>query len=224
MRLFAFTAIVSIGCTTVDEPISDLYDISIDQENEIYSSNPYTDIGIVYQKLLSIYRLEKHITVDQIKPQLQHTIISNRLQIIEPNGADFSSKSTITSDTTTLSDIIDNSLLSPPAKDTLIIFTENLSDFNGQVPELALQYIHSFELDITSDLSLNNYDKQVILTFASLVKSSNTFPLNEEEDEDYQNDKDWDISIGNMIGYLTISLSQTPETMAEEILKNINGF
>lgn len=222
MRLFAFTAIVSIGCTTVDEPISDLYDISIDQENEIYSSNPYTDIGIVYQKLLSIYRLEKHITVDQIKPQLQHTIISNRLQIIEPNGADFSSKSTITSDTTTLSDIIDNSLLSPPAKDTLIIFTENLSDFNGQVPELALQYIHSFELDITSDLSLNNYDKQVILTFASLVKSSHPFPLN--EDEDHQNDKDWDISIGNMIGYLTISLSQTPEAMAEEILKNINGL
>lgn len=222
-KLCVLTAILFFSCNTSDEPIIELTAIDPEPDQESYMENPYHDLGGFYHKLLSTYQTQQDLKVNDINEQLHYTLITNDLTILKAKSGVTSAK--YTTEGISISDLIDNSSLSQLGKASLYGFTQDLLSYNGEEVGVVLQAIDSYESQVINNSNLSSYDQQVILIFISLVKGIEENQSNILlDEEDKQNDADWYIIIGNMYGYLNIALSQSPEDMANEIFKSLNGL
>lgn len=221
-KLYVLTATLLISCNASDDPIIEL---NSESNQEFYSTNPYKGIGSFYQNMARTYHAGEPIKIKQLSEQFYYTLDTNNITISRANpvGSGFSAKNT--TEDTSLYDLIENSQLSQLGKTSLHGFTDDLLNYNGEQINIVLQAIAIYESDIIDSTNLSSYDKQVILTFISLVEADvenqSTILLDEEDD---QNDEDWDIIIGNMIDYLNIAFSQSAQQMANEMYKSLLGL
>ncbi|WP_417359137.1 hypothetical protein [Galbibacter sp.] len=228
--LFTITAIFILSCNTTHDLDLDLEQIYPVEDKGIYDTNPYYPLGDLYQSLLTTKKPQEDVELSTIYKQLNATLLSNSIQILESKSkVSFTeTKHELFLGEVSLSELIDNSLLSEIAKTSLYGFTQDLVEYNGKNLDWVLQQINSYELETVNNDSLNSYDKQVILTFIVLVKSTDDMQdplilsLDEEEDEEEEEeDLDWTISIINMHSYLGIALSETTEEMAQQLFSNL---
>ena len=88
--------------------------------------------------------------------------------------------------------ILDNSLLSPQAKQEVYSFINDIIDKKERRFEKNYDWIISFENTILQG-NYSSYEKEILLSLTSIARYS--LFLKKRRD-----DKDWDLSVGNLTG------------------------
>jgi|GEM_PF-2916032 len=189
--LLAFVSLTS--CSTKNETYNDLYGeeqtLIITPENH---KNPYDYIGAQYLKL------------DQ--EDLQKNGLTNRFNSIQNKSTN--SDYTIYSNNT-LTNLISASQLTLPARESLLGFTSTVLNLNQESYSILYTYIVNYENEVVDSNIYYTEDKRIILSFASIVRYAayqNSFIQTQSEgddDEEEIEDEDWNISVGNMTGWLS---------------------
>src|SRR5690606_29453506 len=91
-----------------------------------------------------------------------------------------------------LLNIVGTSILTNNAQSDLLDFIEALFENKEDEFESLYTFITSFETEISTGSQFNNEDKRVILTLCSIARYSVYY-------EKKRKDKDWEISVGNII-------------------------
>ncbi|KIA95603.1 MULTISPECIES: hypothetical protein [unclassified Flavobacterium] len=176
-------------------------------------ANPYDSIGRLHNEVLEIYLAANSgsITIEDIMVQIQSIGLSNTFNIVQDCSAPTSINiiNTILSDPLNNGDtIIENSVLSPQAKTKIKIFLNSLAMIQSNPYDDIYESITTYESEIISNHLLNNVDKRVMLTTASIARYSIYY--------EKKKDRDWDSSYGNHIGGIIGALdpSLSPVIMA----------
>src|SRR5690606_37837062 len=158
---------------------------------------------------------------------LTHNITLKRSNF-KPNPTEIPND--LAADKASLLELIKNAALNESAKISLYGFMEDLSKYNGDSRDFVLRQVNNYELETINNTSLTSYDRQVILTFITLVKNSNKLyndsieRAEDDEDEDELEDQDWDLSVGHLIACLDIADSETVHEMAQAMHKSFKDF
>tara|TARA_R110002020_G_scaffold113688_1_gene261521 strand:+ start:9529 stop:10119 length:591 start_codon:yes stop_codon:yes gene_type:complete len=106
--------------------------------------------------------------------------------------------------------IITGSDLTLEAQDSLLDFAVALLDMQDEGYGDLYDFIISYEAMVAAHTTFTERDKQVILTFSSLVRYA-AYPgsTSMTEDGDEEEDEDWDLSVGNIMQYILIALDGT---------------
>lgn len=108
----------------------------------------------------------------------------------------------------TLAALLANSGLSPDGQVGLLGFVETILTQQHEGYPILYTTIVDFETWVMDQSGLTVFDKQVILTFASLVRHA-TYPDVTAQTSTEVEDEDWDLSVGNAIGLIYLALEHT---------------
>src|SRR5690606_11706083 len=103
--------------------------------------------------------------------------------------------------------------LTLPAQVTLKNYITVLLDFDPSDYNDLYVYIIDYEAQILEDALLTAEDKQVILSFSSIVRftafgdGAITTQSEDEDDDDEDDEEDWDISVPNIMDWLLTVLN-----------------
>ena len=228
-------AIVLYSCNTSDDLTLDLKELATETGKEKFTgNNPFEQIGSYYQRMLAISDLENDLEFIDIYNQLNQALLTHNITLkrsnFKPNPTEIPND--LAADKVSLLELIKNAALNESAKTSLYRFMEDLLKYNGDSRDFVLRQVNNYELETINNISLTSYDRQVILTFITLVKSSpshnNAYIQqaneDEDEDEDELEDQDWDLSVGHLIACLDIADSETVHEMAQAMHKSFKGF
>ncbi|MEH6680367.1 MAG: hypothetical protein V7724_07445 [Sediminicola sp.] len=111
-----------------------------------------------------------------------------------------------------LQSIITGSDLTLEVQDSLFDFAMDVLDIQYDGYGTLYDFIIGYEAMVAAHTTFTERDKQVILTFSSLVRHA-PYPGNTtmSEDEDEEDDEDWDLSVGNIMQYIQIALDGTAD-------------
>lgn len=171
------------------------------------SNNPYDWVGELYRQMFEQYmKSGDYSSLEQLTVAVNGYFLENNTlsgkgpfpALQQGNKVDGGQ---------TLEGIISGSGLSPAAQANLLDFTETVMAVQDDGYGALYGYIIGYESLVTGNLSFTERDKQVILTFTSLVRYG-SYPYSTvstaTEDEP---DDDWNNTVGNMIGYIEIALA-----------------
>lgn len=216
--------LIMISCTS-EENIEDL---TIDKKDNFQrpgmilsgpenASNPYDSIGRLHNEVLEIYlstnsdnSLSENLTED-IMAQVQLIACSGTINIAQDCNSSFAYNTIntiVTNPENSTVSIIENSILTPQGKADLRTLIDSLAAIKDESYQDIHGFITSYESEILSSTVLNNQDKRIILTTSSIARHSVYY--------DEIRDRDWDSSVGNIIGGTVGALnsSLSPVTMA----------
>lgn len=225
-------ALFIIGCSTSNDLTIGLEDLETDAINaeETFGANPFEQIGPFYQRMRTTYNLQNNMKLKDIYNQLNQTLLAYNIEVKGSNNDSMPNEipSYFLADETTLLSMIENSALNETAKTSLYEFMQDLLNYNGDNYDFVLAQVYKYESETINNKYLTSYDRQVILSFTSLVKNShghqNALAHQANEDEDELEDQDWDISVGETVVYLDISLSESIQEMVQAMYESFKGL
>lgn len=109
-----------------------------------------------------------------------------------------------------LEEMIANSGLTSAAQSSLIDFIDTVMLIRKEGYGALYDYIIGYEFLTMGHPSFTRYDKSTILTFTSLVRHGTYAHSMASTDTEGEPDDDWNNTIGNIIGYLEIALTENP--------------
>lgn len=174
------------------------------------NNNPYDWVGELYRQTFEQYMMTgNYSSREQLERAVsEYFLENNALTGKEPVPALHQSNKM--DGEQTLEGIISGSGLSPAAQANLLDFIETVLVVQDDGYGVLYGYFTGYESLVTGNLSFTERDKQVILTFTSLVRYG-SYPYSTvntaTEDEP---DDDWNNTVGNMIGYIEIALAENP--------------
>ncbi|MCD0474055.1 hypothetical protein LPB87_06570 [Flavobacterium sp. EDS] len=177
------------------------------------NTNPYDSAGRLHNEILEIYLATSsgNTLIEDIMAQIQLIGLSNTFNIVQ----DCSAPTSINIINTILinpqssgSAIIENSVLTVPAKAKIATLLNSLALIKTNPYEDIYEFITTYESEILLNDLLNNEDRRVILTTASIARYSIYY--------EKKKDRDWDSSAGNHIGGLVgaLDINLSPVIMA----------
>src|SRR5690606_20572405 len=175
-NLCVIMAIVLYSCNTSNDLTLDLKELATETGKEKFTgNNPFEQIGSTYQRMLAIADLEKDLEFIDIYNQLNQVFLTHNITLkrsnFKPNPTEIPND--LAADKASLLELIKNAALNESAKISLYGFMEDLSKYNGDSRDFVLRQVNNYELETINNTSLTSYDRQVILTFITLVKNSN---------------------------------------------------
>lgn len=160
------------------------------------SENPYDEIGMLYYNLLDIYLTSANTanSIENCAIELNRLLAASYLgQATIPINTDFT--------------ILINQIITDPEKELYIFISEmglsltvaaKINDLIGLVVSYTnnpyaetLTAINSFENEVLSHATLDFQEKEILLSVTSIFKVS--------IDDNRNKDKDWDLSVGNIV-------------------------
>ncbi len=200
--LFSFPVLL-ISCSIPDEiteeteVITKLNEVLLKNSELIpqNNANEYDSIGILQNHLLDIYLSanHNHTSIEEVNDEIQSLIFvgtglfnSIPTHLVVDQIIDI-----MNSPESSLNTIISNSHLTNEAKSNLTDFIDSLLLLQDEEYEDIYQFIIFYESSVIENRLLNNEDKRVILITSSIARHSIYYERN-------QNDKDWEVSVGNI--------------------------
>lgn len=225
-------ALFIIGCSTSNDltiGLEDLETYAINSE-ETFGANPFEQIGPFYQRMRTTYNLQNNMKLKDIYNQLNQTLLAYNIEVKGSNNDSMPNEipSYFLADETTLLSMIENSALNETAKTSLYEFMQDLLNYNGDNYDFVLAQVYKYESETINNKYLTSYDRQVILTFTTLVKNSDVlysdFTEKAEDDDDELEDQDWDLSVGHLVHFYDIADSETIQEMVQAMYESFKGL
>lgn len=174
--------------------------------------NPYDRVGKHYREALEQYlKTGNHAYREQLEKEINENFMGNN-NLVERRAVYHGNKMSLVTDDPQqiLQDIIANSGLTLIAQTSLLDFIDIILTIQDDGYGVLYNYIIGYESIVIDHTSLTERDKQVILTFSSLVRQAFYSYSMENMTTGDEPDDDWNNTIGNIIGYLEIALAENP--------------
>lgn len=200
-KLWLLVVILMTSCSSENGSFTNLYEEDQAKDAPSNPRNPYDFVGENYLRLL------------QKQPLLSPSGRDDTLKQSGTIQSVLSKQDSTVYSIDALWDLINQSELTLPAKGTLknyitVLLDSDPSDYND-----LYVYIIDYEAQILEDALLTAEDKQVILSFSSIVRfaafgDGAITTQSEGEDDDEDDEEDWDISVPNIMDWLLTVLDE----------------
>jgi|SRR5690606_1059483 len=202
IKIWLFAVLLMTSCSHENGSSTFLYEEDQAKDAPSNPQNPYDFVGENYLRLLekqpSLSPLGKDGTLKK------SDAFQNSLSKVD---------STVYYSIDALWDLINQSHLSQPARQTLMNFITIVLDFHQGDYDALYVYIIDYENQVLDDAILTDEDKRVILSFSSIVRFAAFEDMamatqsEDEDDDEEEEDDDWKISIPAVADWLLTVLN-----------------